>query len=427
MENQQNNISKSKQKRINRQNEIRQNEINNMKRKIIPVLCIAGITAVLAGGTIAIKKIGVQKYLNSEIVAETDFSAYLTDDGKIEDVKTTDYIKDFDLSDITINSSDVAFTDEDLDNAMASLTEEYETVSVLIDTPAKEGDKLKIDYVGTIDGEEFSGGSAENQSVTIGSGEYMDGFEEQLIGALPNDDITINVTFPDDYGVDELNGKDAVFNVHVDGFYVTPEFNDEFVTTYLSSSGYTTAEEYKEAYRKQQTETLYVAAIDSWIANNISLDDYPEVFLHHEKGIMMANDEYMFSQYKDLYEQYGMDFDYDSYEDFYTTEDQTYEEYRDEEAKAYVRRYLVYQYIFEKAGLSISTDDYNNYVKENNITDETVESYGKPYIMQQLMLDKTVEYLKDVVTVTDDTTKTSTETNSNSQDETSSESSTVAD
>lgn len=86
----------------------------------------------------------------------------------------------------------------------------------------KDGDMVNIDFVGSIDGVEFEGGSTEGQgtSLVIGAKRYIDDFEEQLIGAHPGDDVEVNVTFPEDYGKDELNGKDALFKVKVNGIYV---------------------------------------------------------------------------------------------------------------------------------------------------------------------------------------------------------------
>ncbi len=86
----------------------------------------------------------------------------------------------------------------------------------------KIGDMVNIDFVGSIDGEEFEGGSTEGQgtALVIGAQRYIDDFEEQLVGAHPGDSVDVNVTFPEDYGKEELNGKDALFKVKVNGIYV---------------------------------------------------------------------------------------------------------------------------------------------------------------------------------------------------------------
>lgn len=85
----------------------------------------------------------------------------------------------------------------------------------------KDGDTVNIDYVGKIDGTAFDGGSTDGNGtdLVIGSGTYIDNFEEQLIGVHPGDEVEVTVTFPDDYGVDDLNGKEAVFDVTVNGIY----------------------------------------------------------------------------------------------------------------------------------------------------------------------------------------------------------------
>lgn len=85
----------------------------------------------------------------------------------------------------------------------------------------KDGDTVNIDYVGSIDGVEFEGGSTNGAGtdLTIGSGLYIDDFEEQLIGAHPGDSLEVNVTFPDDYQQEDLQGKDALFQVTINGIY----------------------------------------------------------------------------------------------------------------------------------------------------------------------------------------------------------------
>ena len=85
----------------------------------------------------------------------------------------------------------------------------------------KAGDTVNIDYVGSIDGVEFAGGNTQGAGaeLTIGSGMYIDDFEEQLIGAHPGDKVDVVVTFPENYGNEELNGKEALFKVTVNGIY----------------------------------------------------------------------------------------------------------------------------------------------------------------------------------------------------------------
>ena len=85
----------------------------------------------------------------------------------------------------------------------------------------EDGDTVNDDYVGTVDGVEFDGGSTEGMGtdLVIGSGSYIDDFEEQLIGAHPGETVEVNVTFPDDYYSTDMAGKDAVFTVTINGIY----------------------------------------------------------------------------------------------------------------------------------------------------------------------------------------------------------------
>ena len=120
--------------------------------------------------------------------------------------------------------AEVTTTPEVTEAADATTTPEvaeapsYSTDSSL---EVKDGDTVNIDYVGKIDGTAFDGGSTDGNGtdLVIGSGTYIDNFEEQLIGAHPGDEVEVTVTFPDDYGVDDLNGKEAVFDVTVNGIY----------------------------------------------------------------------------------------------------------------------------------------------------------------------------------------------------------------
>ena len=117
----------------------------------------------------------------------------------------------------TTSSGDAAAESGSTDNSTDDSTS-YSTDSTLT---VEDGDTVNIDYVGSIDGVEFDGGNTQGNGtdLTIGSGRYIDDFEEQLIGAHPGDEVEVTVTFPDDYGNDELNGKEAVFDVTVNGIY----------------------------------------------------------------------------------------------------------------------------------------------------------------------------------------------------------------
>ena len=115
---------------------------------------------------------------------------------------------------VKIDKIDTEVTDEDVEK---QINEERErnARTVSVERPVREGDITIIDFEGFVDGEAFEGGKGENYSLTIGSKTFIPGFEDQLIGALPEEEREIKVTFPEDYNAEELAGRDAVFKVTV--------------------------------------------------------------------------------------------------------------------------------------------------------------------------------------------------------------------
>ena len=132
----------------------------------------------------------------------------------------------------TASAAKSSVSNETTSNVESSVTDENSNAGSLIEAEettyqtdpsltVENGDTVNIDYVGSIDGVEFSGGNTQGMGtdLVIGSGLYIDDFEEQLIGAHPGDHVTVTVTFPEDYGKEDLNGKEAVFEVTVNGIY----------------------------------------------------------------------------------------------------------------------------------------------------------------------------------------------------------------
>lgn len=121
-------------------------------------------------------------------------------------------------------------TDAEVDRHIERLQQQYPRIAVIKDRPTENGDEIVLDYAGFCDGEQFAGGTAEKQTLTLGSGAFIPGFEEQLIGAGIGDDVTVNVTFPEQYHSDELAGKAAQFKCHIHGIREKSEWElcDEF-------------------------------------------------------------------------------------------------------------------------------------------------------------------------------------------------------
>jgi trigger factor len=120
--------------------------------------------------------------------------------------------------------------DEQVENSLKEMQEKNARIINVEDRPVKEGDTVTIDYKGFIGEEEFEGGSAENQSLEIGSKSFIPGFEEQLVGKNSGEDVEVKVTFPEEYSAEELAGKEATFNVKIHEIKEKelPELDDEF-------------------------------------------------------------------------------------------------------------------------------------------------------------------------------------------------------
>lgn len=158
-----------------------------------------------------------------------------------------------DYTGISIKSVAYKVGDEDVERDLESIRRRNARL-VESEGAAKDGDTLAIDYVGTVDGEAFDGGSAEDYNLKLGSNQFIPGFEEQLVGASKDSEVTVNVKFPEDYHAENLKGKDAVFQVKVKGIKTEekPEINDEFAQ---DVSEFETLAELKDDIRKKLTES----------------------------------------------------------------------------------------------------------------------------------------------------------------------------
>ena len=121
-------------------------------------------------------------------------------------------------------------TDEEVDRNLHRLLQQNKRIALISDRPTENGDEIVLDYAGFCDGEQFAGGTAENQTLVLGSGTFIPGFEEQLLDKVPGEEVTVKVTFPEAYHADNLAGKEAEFKCKIQQIRVsTPyELDDTF-------------------------------------------------------------------------------------------------------------------------------------------------------------------------------------------------------
>ncbi|MCL2234694.1 MAG: trigger factor [Firmicutes bacterium] len=193
---------------------------------------------------------------------------------------------------LTIKGSSYTVSEKDMEKEITTLRERAARKVAVTDRKVQDGDILNIDYSGKVNGKIFDGGTAEKQTLAIGSNTFIPGFEDGLVGAEIGQTLDIKVKFPDEYHSEELKGKDAVFTVTVNGIEVKelPEFNDEFIK---DVAPFETVEEFKkdlkakleENFRRRgetETETKLIDAIV-----NATTVDIPEVMIEDEAQGML--------------------------------------------------------------------------------------------------------------------------------------------
>lgn len=160
---------------------------------------------------------------------------------------------------VKIEKVSTEVTDADVDAEIEKERRANSRTIVVEDRPVKDGDITVINFEGFVDGVAFEGGKGENYPLTIGSGQFIPGFEEQLIGAKIGEDVEVNVTFPEDYQAEDLAGKAAVFKCKVNEIKETelPEADDEFAS---EVSDFDTIAEWKEDLMKSLTEKKVASA-----------------------------------------------------------------------------------------------------------------------------------------------------------------------
>lgn len=158
-----------------------------------------------------------------------------------------------DFKGIEVNKIEYNVTDEDVENELKKMQEKNSRLVTIEDRPVQSGDQTVIDFEGFVDGVAFEGGKGENYNLEIGAGQFIPGFEDQLIGKNIGEEVEVNVTFPEEYHAEDLAGKPALFKVKVNQikFKELPELDDEFVK---DVSEFDTLDELKKDLLSKMTE-----------------------------------------------------------------------------------------------------------------------------------------------------------------------------
>ena len=203
-------------------------------------------------------------------------------------------------SGLNLKKPEYKVTDEDIEHEISHLQESRSRLVDVTDRPAENGDTVIIDYSGSVDGVKFDGGTAEKQSLVLGSGSFIPGFEDQVVGMKIGEDRDIKVKFPEEYHAENLKGKDAVFAIklHEIKKKELPEVNDEFIK---DAAGVDTVDAYKKETRdrlEKQNENRAEREIEDQLIEKISESstvEIPDAMIENQIDQMVQEMSYRLS------------------------------------------------------------------------------------------------------------------------------------
>ncbi len=297
---------------------------------------------------------------------------------------------------LEVERDEITVTDEDVDQDINAARERNSRMVTVEGRPAQDGDQAIIDFEGFLDGVAFEGGKAEKYALNLGSGSFIPGFEDQIIGKEAGAQFDINVRFPDDYGAENLAGKDVVFKINLHELKVKelPELDDEFVK---DVSEFDTVDEYKADIKAKITERREKAAdgkveqalVDALLANTAV--EIPACMIETEiDGYIRDYDYRLQSQggNLDMYFQYtGM------------TMEQLREQFKDQ-AEKQVKTRLALEKVAKLEKLKALKKDmeaeYKKISSAYNVDVETVKSsIPESSISEDIIIRKAIELVKE--------------------------------
>lgn len=365
------------------------------KRFLAVVMCVClGMTMFACGAS----KDDNTKETESGTSEETE-PAYteedLVDDSN-GDLNILDYVDLGDYKGIELTKSITKVTDDEVTNEMESKAVELTGSDVTVE----DGDTAIIDFVGKLNGVAFDGGTASNYELEIGSGSFIDGFEDGLIGVKKGDTVDLNLTFPESYQSTELAGKDVVFTVTVNGVKRKPQLNDEWLaanTNYATLAEFAaeTKQKLEDAAETTASNTLESSGLDQVISNSTVKKYYKSLIEQGESQYEKRLNAYASAYGKSLSEllaAQGM------------TESQ-YQNQKQKQAVSYAQVAMVVYAIAQDAGLSEADAEYqtilNDLANNYNMDAATFSStYGESLVKSSVMSQYAMNYIVSNANVT---------------------------
>lgn len=333
---------------------------------------------------------------NNPLPDNFNYSDGIDENGFWENIKAADCVEINNYIGILIPGNIHTITDESVKAEVDYILADYATEKQVTDRAVVDGDTVNIDYIGRIDGVPFENGSTDGkgEDVTIGVTQYIDDFLEQIIGHTPGETFDVEVTFPEDYGVEELNGKDAVFAVTLNYIIETimPELSDEFVAEKLSgSNGWNTVSEMETDIRNNLQDIALSNYIQNYLFENANVKSLPESLLKYQENALIQNFIIEASYYNMEINEFLM-----IYAGISSTEE-LLEFYR-EDNKRTAELYLILQAIAEKENITVADDDVAKFFIKYLGTEDYSQykaSLGMPYLKMIVLNQAVIDHLKN--------------------------------
>lgn len=284
--------------------------------------------------------------------------------GNLDNVDAQSYVTSlFEYKGMELTAAQPEVSDEYVDAYMEYLLTQYPVTIEVTDRPVQVGDTANIDYVGKdMDGVAFEGGTAQGYDLIIGSGMFVPGFEDGLVGANVGDTVDVELTFPENYHSEDLAGQDVVFTVTINSIMASQpaELNDEFVAQFGSAN----VEEFRNsvivvleenALATYESE-LQKQIIDKLLVECTFAEEIPADLLAYYK-------DQIYSNFETYAAQYGMDVD-----TYVSQSDMTKEEFEENlvvGATETVREVLVCKLIADKEGISVTDEELETAIQQN--------------------------------------------------------------
>lgn len=281
-----------------------------MKMKKATLICTLGLSAALLGAA-CVSAADVESAAEStaeSMASGVESVAEAPEQAERPDFRALDFTTLGEYKGLTVEVDPVEITDEDIDARIdAVIHSSDEGSDEFTEGTVEEGDIANIDFEGKKDGVAFEGGTSQGYDLEIGSGTFIPGFEEGLVGAAIGDTVDLDVTFPENYGNEELAGQPVVFTVTINSVKRLKEMSDELADA-LSDGEAKTIADYRELIKGELTESALEESVQnaksqllSMVADNLTVEEYPQDLVDYTVGEIKT----YFENYAAMY---GVDF-----------------------------------------------------------------------------------------------------------------------